>query len=196
MSEFQNRLNHFLWQLMHGLLYPAVLGTLIICLMQKIASEPAVRWYENREDLFAIVGVLFFCISYCNFFTISGKDYSVLLFLFDIGEIVLMFVMFFALRLFALDHSVPSNMRSFYTSVAVVPLIELMWRCVKAKSIWSMVNYTGLLSVVVAAFLFYMSTSRPIFSDGIAILVVFVAVAVYAIWLFSTNLTRVQAEKS
>src|SRR5437870_1915369 len=113
---------------MLGLLYPAVLGSVIVATAIRIASP---NWtgdssYLERLSLGALL-LFFFCASYVNSY--DAREYQWPTFTLDFIEVALMFMGFWYLRLLSSSDEQPQIVNAYRTLLALVPLQEV-WRSI------------------------------------------------------------------
>ncbi len=122
---------------MYGLLYPGVLGTGIVLTAVRAAHDASFSNALLDPALHvAVTAAIFFMASFVSAFywppPIAHEahipKYSEGAFIFDLIEIVLMFICFHYLRLFELPEIVAPRLFPAYTALAIDVLLQFLWR--------------------------------------------------------------------
>jgi len=117
-----------LWGLMQGLYYPAVLGTGLWYLVQKMVI--ATSFQDAMSDLanyFGFLLIVYFSLSFAINQELSPNRYGLAAFGLDIVEIVLLFVAFYHLGLFKQNGPHPADYSRFYLFLTPIPVLQQIW---------------------------------------------------------------------
>lgn len=120
---------------MQGLYYPAVLGTGLWYLVQKVAVAPSLQ--EAVSDLsnyFGLLLIVYFSLSFAINQELPPNRYGAAAFALDVVEIVLVFVAFYHLGLFKPNGPQPADYSLFYLFLAPIPVLQQLWNRAVGRS--------------------------------------------------------------
>jgi len=132
-------------QLMYGLLYPGVLGTGIVLTGVRAAHDLSLSHALLDPAIHvAVTATVFFMASFVSAFywpppsahAAHIPGYSKGAFVFDLAEIVLMFICFQCVGLFELPEIVAPRLLPAYTALAIDVLLQLPWRWAAGIADW------------------------------------------------------------
>jgi hypothetical protein len=113
---------------MQGLYYPAVLGTGIWFLVQKIVIAPSgLDMVSDLSNYFALLLLVYFSLSYSIDQYINPDQYKATSFMLDLGIIIILFIAFYHLGLFKPDGPQPPDYRRFYLTLIAIPVLQQLW---------------------------------------------------------------------
>jgi hypothetical protein len=117
-----------LWGLMQGLYYPAVLGTGIWFLVQKVVIAPSgVDMISDLSNYFGLLLLVYFSLSFSINQHIRPDHYKVTSFMLDLVIIVVLFIAFYHLGLFKPNGPQPADYRWFYLTLIPIPVLQQLW---------------------------------------------------------------------
>jgi hypothetical protein len=162
---------------MYGLLYPAVLGSVIVAGAIRIATPgwTGDLYLVDRVSLGTLF-LVFFCVSFAN--SGDARSYQATAFLLDLIEVALMFLGFWFLRLLAITAEEPEMVYAYGTLLVLIPLQEVWRRVAVPEKPWYLIELRG--AIWVALFIGLLtrdcfSLATPIASAvAIALIVVYV----------------------
>lgn len=115
-------------KLMQALYYPAVLGTGLVLLLNKLAVQPTVSVVvADVTNHFALLLILFFSIAYLVNESVPVDSYGPLPFVLDLAEIGAVFVCFFLLGFMQPATPDAVHLSHFYFALALVPCLQQCW---------------------------------------------------------------------
>jgi hypothetical protein len=115
-------------RLMQGLYYPAVLGTGIVLMLQRIASEGQSHGFDTLNDIsiyFAILFSSYFSISFLINEQIPDMAYGAGAFIVDLVEVVIVFSGYYFLGLFDKDGA--PNLPIIYIGLIGLITVQNIW---------------------------------------------------------------------
>ncbi|HXD43256.1 MAG TPA: hypothetical protein VN649_22015 [Ramlibacter sp.] len=144
---------------MYGLLYPSVLGAVIVTCAIRIATPgwSGDPYLVDRLSLGTLF-LVFFCLSFAN--SSDAQSYKAAAFLLDLVEVALMFLGFWYLRLLAITTEEPETVYAYRTLLVLIPLQEIWRRVAVPERRWYLVE----LRIAVWMVLFVALLTRDSFS--------------------------------
>jgi hypothetical protein len=141
-----------LWGLMQGLYYPAVLGTGLWYLIQKLLMHATMHEaITDMSNYFAVMLIVYFSISFAINQNISQKAYGIFAFGLDFVEIVLVFIAFYHIGLFKPNEPQPAKYSYFYLFLVPVPILQQIWN----RAVGHTDRFLWYLSVIGVAILLF-----------------------------------------
>ncbi len=132
--------------LLQGLYYPAVLGTVLVAWLLKIAGHNS--FIDAGLDCtlyFGIIGLLYFSVS---FLLMEDRSYNRWHPVLNIFEFVLIFVAFYFLGYFSPDDTTVVNWTMFYVLLAFVPVLGLIWNGLARFWDWTQASLAAIAIIV------------------------------------------------
>lgn len=158
--------NKKLHDVMYGLFYPAVLGAGLVGLSLHGAGESSVGFACRAPAMqLGVLFLLYFTASFAASFGLP--KYGASAFLLDLGEVFLMFLAFYLLRLFERSVETP-RIHAAYLVLLVSILWQFLWRWRVGKNVWARA-YLRLGAAVCAIVGFRVDTSSCLVHSIIAL---------------------------
>lgn len=176
-QEKVKRGGYYLYKLMQGMLYPAMLGTFIVFYVRKFVLYG--RWdlaFLFRIDLlFSSVLIFYFCLSYIVTESITEKGYNYKFFIVDVLEAITISLCLYFLGLE--DHiKYEMDLFGFYITIAGILIISLVW-CYLYKekdtfyywisaimsALFLICAFTGAYRIALINYLFFVANSAGIY---------------------------------
>ena len=148
-------LNYRLKCLMSSLYYPAVLGTGLVILIYRIVKhENLICAISDIALYYSALALIFFSVCFLAVSETKVNEYRPLLFLFDVIEVVSIFLIYYFLGLFASDMPTP-NLRAVYIVLAVLLPIQWIWVLFTSWDVKSLeiIRIAFILVLIIGAFL-------------------------------------------
>ena len=116
----------YLFHLVQGLFYPAMLGTFFVYLFQGINDNP--NWINSDLFFFFLWLVFYFILSFTVTQTIATKKiYNKLTFVADMVEIIFMFLLLSIASLNRVDLFFQNAYQEFFFIACGLPIIQSLW---------------------------------------------------------------------
>lgn len=165
---------------MYGMLYPAVLGSVIVAVAIRVATPnwTSDQFLIGRASLGTLF-LLFFFFSYVN--SEDAKKYDAWTFVCDFVDVLAMFIAFWSLGLFSDSTKNEPNFDHAYVALIILVPFQLIWRKVaKVEDVFLLIELrASALGALVAGLLFYPKFGFviPVTSGFAAVLLVLYQVA-------------------
>ena len=161
---------------MYGLLYPAVLGSVIVACAIRIATPgwSGDPYLVDRLSLGTLF-LVFFCVSFAN--SGDARSYPTAAFLLDFIEVAMMFLGFWFLRLLAITTEEPEMVYAYRTLLALIPLQEVWRRVAVPEKPWYLIELR--VAIWVALFIGLLTRDSSSLATPLAAVVAIALIVVY-----------------
>lgn len=136
--------------MMQGLYYPAVLGTALVLLLQRVAMDDSLdNVISDLAFLFGLYFALYFSLSFLITHELPDDQYIAEAFFADLIEVVLVFVVYRNLGLLTTDSNETANYSVAFLAFAGVLIVQGIWSLITKTSDPRLLVATGAIFLLV-----------------------------------------------
>lgn len=161
--------------LTQSLLYPAVLGSMFVFVIQNISDRGIMYFGIQLNGYWSLILLANFSISYLN--NEYLENYSALNLLLDLVEVILIYFAFKELGLLGSPSFESPNYQKFFFILSTIPIIQTIWNLAFGYVSKSLIGLSimGTLVLISAGFL----ESKWIYVNIITLCLITIIIAVY-----------------